>query len=294
VFAVILNPGSGGLGRPRLRAEVEQLFRHAGIEADIHELGRTHEITTTAQEVLRTRPDAIVAGGGDGTISAVAAVVSGTPTPLGVLPLGTLNHFAKDAHIPLDLPKAVQVIAGGHVKRIDVGRVNERTFVNNCSIGVYPSVVETRQRLREGGHSKWSAFALAMVRVLQREDGLSIRLEVDRTKIVAQTPFVFVGNNEYLVEGIKLGARTRLDGGRLYAYFAPPVRTRDLPKLFARAVFGRARREHALESISAAELWVDVPLAREVSVACDGELLTLATPLRYRSCPGALRLLSPA
>ena len=91
---------------------------------------------------------------------------------------------------------------------------------------------------------------------------MTIRLEGDRTRIVARTPFVFVGNNEYLAEGIRLGARTRLDAGRLYAYFAPPVRTRDLPKLFAHALFGFARREHALESMSGRELWIDTPSCR--------------------------------
>lgn len=148
--------------------------------------------------------------------------------------------------------------------------------------------------MRQLGHWKWTAFAKATFDVLQHEDGVSISLESDRARIIAQTPFLFVGNNEYQGEGIHLGARLRLDGGRLYAYFAPPVRTRDLPKLFAQALLGYARQEHALESISAEELWVDTPSAREMKVACDGELLTLKPPLHYRSWPGALNVITPA
>ena len=294
MFAVLLNTASGPTNRALLREDIEKLFAEAGAEARVREL--THpscDIALAARQALDEHPEALVAGGGDGTVSAIASVLSGTPTPLGVLPLGTLNHFAKDTGIPLDLPGAVRTIAERRTRRVDVGRVNDRIFVNNSSIGVYPSLVEARERLRERGMSKWTAQVLAAADVLRREGEVTIRLERDRTRIAVRTPFVFVGNNEYLVEGIRLGARTRLDAGLLYAYFAPPVRTRDLPKLFARALFGIARREHALESISGRELWIDTPFAPAFQVACDGEVLTLASPLHYESWPGALTVFAP-
>lgn len=276
-----------------MRAHIEELFRKHGADVTIREVA-PQDIALAARDALKDHPDAIVAGGGDGTVSAVASALAGGSTPLGVLPLGTLNHFAKDLHIPVDVDKAVQTIAQRHVKRVDVGRVGDRIFINNASIGLYPSIVERRERLRRLGHAKWTAFALATRDVLRRGDEVSIRLESHDTAIAARTPFLFVGNNEYLVEGIHLGARTRLDGGRLSAYFAPPVRTRDLPKLFARALFGYARREHALEVLSAAELWVGTPDGRRMKVACDGELLALSTPLHFRAWPGALAVIVPA
>jgi diacylglycerol kinase family enzyme len=294
MIAIVLNPASGVARRPRLREEVEELFRDAGLDARVREPADPRGIASAARVALDARPEAVVAGGGDGTVSAVAAALAGSSTPLGVLPLGTLNHFAKDAGIPLDHQKAVQTIAARHSKRVDVGRVNDRIFINNSSIGVYPSFVASRERLRQQGHSKWAAFAMATADVLRRDGEVAIRLEGDLARIGGRTPFVFVGNNEYFVEGLKLGGRTRLDAGRLHAYFAPPVRTRHLPKLFAQAVFGYARRDHALESVSGTELWIDTPLTPTIKVACDGELLTLATPLHYRSWPGALALLAPA
>ena len=166
--------------------------------------------------------------------------------------------------------------------------------MNNSSIGIYPRIIEVRERLRQLGYWKWTAFAKATFDVLRHEDEVSLSLESDRARIIARTPFLFVGNNEYQGEGIHLGARLRLDGGRLHAYFAPPVRTRDLPKLLAYALLGYARQEHALESISAEELWVDTPSACQVKVACDGELVTLKPPLHYRSWPGALNVITPA
>jgi diacylglycerol kinase family enzyme len=293
MIAIVLNPASGVARRPRLREEVDELFRDAGIDARIRELADPRGATSAARVALDAHPEAVVAGGGDGTVSAIAAALAGTSTPLGVLPLGTLNHFAKDAGIPLDLRKAVQTVAARHLKRVDVARVNDRIFINNSSIGVYPSFVASRERLRQQGHAKWAAFALATAEVLRRDGEVAIRLEGDLARIGTRTPFVFVGNNEYFAEGLMLGGRTRLDAGRLHAYFAPPVRTRHLPKLFAQALFGYARRDHALECLAGTELWVDTPLTPTINVACDGELLTLATPLHYRSWPGALTVLAP-
>jgi diacylglycerol kinase family enzyme len=294
MIAIVLNPASGVKRRPRLREDIEELFHSAGIDVRVHELDRPDDISQAVCEALDSHPDALVAGGGDGTVSAVASALAGTATPMGVLPLGTLNHFAKAAGIPLDLQEAVQAVVAGRTKRVDVGRVGDRLFVNNASIGIYPSIVESRERLRRQGRSKWAALALATADVLRRDEEVTIHLERDSTKIIARTPFVFVGNNEYLVEGFRIGARTRLDAGRLHAYFAPPVQTRDLPKLFAQSLFGHARRDHALESIEGRELWADTPLARSIDVACDGELLTLKTPLHFRSCPGALLVFAPA
>jgi diacylglycerol kinase family enzyme len=293
MVVILLNPASG-VSRPRLRETIAGLFRDAGVDARIHDLPAPHDLATAAREALDTHADAIIAGGGDGTISSVAAALAGTSTPLGILPLGTLNHFAKDAGIPLDLQKAVEVIAARSIRRVDVALVNDRIFINNASIGVYPSFVASRERLRAEGRSRWAALALATADVLRRDGEMVIRLQNDRARIAAQTPFVFVGNNEYVAEGLNLGGRTRLDSGRLYAYYAPPVRTRHLPKLFAHALSGSARRDHALETMAATELWIDTPLARTIRVACDGELLTLAAPLHYRSWPGALALLAPA
>jgi diacylglycerol kinase family enzyme len=294
MIAIVLNPASGVARRPGLREEVETLCREAGLDARIHEPADPRELCIAAREALDAHSEAVVAGGGDGTVSAVASVLAGTPTPLGVLPLGTLNHFAKGAGIPLDLEQAVQTIAARRTRYVDVARVNDHVFINNASIGVYPSIVASRERLRRQGRSKWVALALATADVLRRGGEVAIRLQADRARIAARTPFVFVGNNEYLVEGLNLGTRARLDSGQLYAYFAPPVRTRHLPKLFAHALFGYARRDHALQTMASSELWIDTPLTPEIKVACDGELRTLATPLHFRSWPGALALLAPA
>ena len=293
VIALVLNTASGQMRRAGLRDEIEALCRQAGLDAHIREVREGPKIRAAAREALAANPEAVVAGGGDGTVSAVASVLAGQPVPLGVLPLGTLNHFAQDLRIPIDLEQAMGIIAARRPKRIDVGWVNGCIFVNNSSIGVYPSIVEGREQLRQRGRSKWVALVLASLEVLRRDDELAIRLEADQTKMLARTPFVVVGNNEYLAEGARIGGRLRLDGHQLHAYFAPPVRTRHLPRLVAHALFGRARPERVLKSLAATEMWIDTLFASNVTVACDGELQRFTTPLHYRSWPDALSVLAP-
>jgi diacylglycerol kinase family enzyme len=278
------------------------LFAAAGVEAQIVLLPSGAPAAAAARKAADAGACAIVAGGGDGTVSAVASVVVGTDRALGVLPLGTLNHFAKDAGIPLDLEAAVATIVAGHTKRVDTGEVNGQTFVNNASIGIYPDIVVERERLRQLGHRKWIALAIASARILRRYRRLVVRLAAPRqgsgqagdTTDRARTAFVFVGNNEYQVDGLSLGARDRLDGGQLFAYFAPRVHTRELPKLLALALAGRAREQNALESIAATELHVGTPGRRRLRVGVDGEVMLMRVPLHFFARPASLRVLVPA
>src|SRR5207249_1483105 len=116
--------------------KLRALFRDAGLEARILVAGNGGEIHALAEEAMRDRPAVIVAAGGDGTLSAVADAVRGTDTALGLIPLGTANHFPRDLGIPVDTAEAVRIIADGHRATIDVGEVNGVSFVNNSSLGL--------------------------------------------------------------------------------------------------------------------------------------------------------------
>jgi diacylglycerol kinase family enzyme len=294
-IAVILNASAGTAHKhPHIDTELGDLFRAAGCDAEIIQL-RTGQDPTGAARDASARVSIVVAVGGDGTVSAVAAGVVGSPAALGILPLGTLNHFAKDLHIPLDLREAVAVVAARHVQRVDVGEVNGRIFINNSSIGLYPGIVEEREKLRREGHGKWPAMALATFRVVRRFRGVAARIDIDGRQKTWRTPFVVVGNNQYTLEGIGLGARTQLDRGQLFVYLSPRARARDLPMLIARAVIGRASLSGAFEIVAATELTVETRTrtARRIRVALDGEVLTMSAPLRYRLRPGALPVVVP-
>jgi diacylglycerol kinase family enzyme len=294
MIVVLLNPASGVAATQDRSARVRQSFAAAGADARIVELRSGAEAPDAARSAIAQGASAVVAGGGDGTVSSVASVLVGSETPLGVLPLGTLNHFAKDAGIPQDLEAAVAVVVAAHVVSVDVGEVNGRTFVNNSSIGVYPDIVVEREKLRQQGYRKWTAFALASTRILRRYRGLVVRLATPDTAVRTRTTFLFVGNNVYETEGLNLGARARLDGGQLAAYLAPRVHTRDLPKLLVLALAGRASGHQQLETFITDGLHVHTPGRRRLRVAIDGEVTVMARPLQYRIRPKSLRVIVPA
>jgi diacylglycerol kinase family enzyme len=288
---VLLNPAAGGVHLRGPDGEIAKLFAAAGCRAEVHVLQRGHDPADAAR-AASAAGSIVVAAGGDGTVSRVAAGVVEADGTLGVLPLGTLNHFAKDLHIPLELDAAVQVVATGRIGRVDVGQVNHRVFVNNSSIGLYPSIVHVRDQLRRQGHLKWTAMAIATARVLRRYRGVRVRIDGGGRERVWRTPFVFVGNNEYTVDGINLGSRGSLDRGRLFVYLAPRVRTRELPLLLLKALAGRAGRSGDFEIVSSTELRIDTRKRhRRVRVALDGEVMKLATPLLYRTRPAALKVM---
>jgi diacylglycerol kinase family enzyme len=295
---VFLNASAGGDDKSGMAAQVQKLFADRGLVADVRMLEPGQDLVSRVRDGVRGACLA-VAGGGDGTINLVASAIDGTAARLGVLPLGTLNHFAKDLGIPLGLEQAIGVIAAGAARPVDVGDVNGRVFLNNSSIGVYPSIVQARDALQQAGHRKWPAFAIAAARVLRRQSRISVRMQADGQPSTWRTPFVMVGNNEYDVTGLRIAGRSRLDAGRLFAYVAPHVRVLDLPKAIALEWFGRLLHRDAaapahFRMIDARELWIEMAGPRSVEVAIDGEVITASLPLHYRSRPGALQVFCPA
>src|SRR3712207_2666906 len=160
---VILNRAAGTSAKTEaIDARVREAFAAAGAEAQIEHPSERQDLSAVIERAARGDGEVVVAGGGDGTVSAVASALAGSGKTLGVLPLGTLNHFAKDLAIPLDLGAAVETIVRGRVAEVDVGEVNGRVFINNSSLGLYPQIVAHRQEQQEQlARGKWAAFAWA-------------------------------------------------------------------------------------------------------------------------------------
>ncbi|HUS23316.1 MAG TPA: diacylglycerol kinase family protein [Candidatus Binatia bacterium] len=291
-IVVILNASAGGSPRGHSADEVAALFRARGVEAEVWLADGGSQIRAAARRAAQARPAAVVAGGGDGTVNAVAAELLGKDVALGVLPLGTLNHFAKDVGIPLELAAAVAAIVAGHTRRIDVGCVNERIFLNNSSLGLYPAMVREREARRDRGWSKWIAFAWASVKTLLALPFVRARIDLDGHPQQRRSPFVFIGNNRYRLNGAQAGRRDDVEGGELSLYTAPHQGRLGLLRLMLRALTGRLRPGRDLEAHTAREIVIRTSRARQ-RVSTDGELCWLETPLRYRVKPAALRVLAP-
>ena len=219
---------------------------------------------------------------------------------MGVLPVGTLNHFAKDLGLPMDLATAVdtnaRALRDGRVACVDVGRVNGRVFVNNSSIGFYPRVVRRRDKLRERlFRNKWVAMLFALYTSLRRYPELDVSLELGAEPphvVHRRTPFVFVGNNRYALHLFALGGRTRLDAGELCVYMAQHPGRFGTLKLVLLALFRRLKQARDFDELLLGQAVVNTP-KRRLAVALDGEIVYLRPPLRYEVLPGSLKVLAP-
>jgi diacylglycerol kinase family enzyme len=295
---VLLNSSAGtaaGKERDDLRAELEAAFRKHEVSASFEFVPGSKLRAAAERAVQRAAAgqiDAIVAGGGDGTIHTVASAVAGTDIPLGIIALGTLNHFAKDLKIPLLIDDAVAVIAGGAHRSVDVGEVNGEIFINNSSIGIYPYVVLDRERRRKRlGWSKWTAMIIAGFRAFWSLRLRRLRIRAQNWQEACRSPCVFVGNNEYHLKGSSFGSRERLDGGELCLFVAREQSRLALLWLAVRCVAGLVdQRDLRIFAVPAVEI---SSRRKRLLVAFDGEIRWMQTPLHYRIRPAALRVLAP-
>jgi diacylglycerol kinase family enzyme len=220
---------------------------------------------------LARAADADVLGmaGGDGSLGAVAQVAIERDLPFVCLPWGTRNHFAADAGLPVDDALGAIAAFGGAERRVDVGRIGERIFLNNVSLGIYARLVHRRERRRRRNDDFARLRALATS--LWHDRRWTRRFRVDGQPIHASV--VLVANNKYLAELTSLGERERLDGGVLALYAARGFRRLQWTE--------RTAERFRIET------------GRAMHAAVDGEPTVLASPLELRVDPGALRLLVP-
>jgi diacylglycerol kinase family enzyme len=292
---VLLNSGAGTFSAYR-RTSGERLIadalRSVSIDADLRVV-RGARLAAEAEVAAKAPVDVVVAGGGDGTLSTVAGVLAGKPMPLGILPLGTFNHFAKDLGIPLDLEGAAGVIAARSIGSVDVGEVNNRVFINNSSLGIYPRIVLERETLRRRHRVRqWFAMAWAVFKVFRRFPMVSVRIGTGDTTLLRKTPLVFIGNNQYQLDLLHVGSRPCLDRGELSLYVANAHNRWGMLKLTVRSLLGGLDQTRDFNSFCLSSCSIE-SRHRRLHVAADGEVMKAVTPLHYRIRAGALRVCLP-
>jgi len=289
---ILLNPGSGAGSADDVSRLLLSMAERAGVQARVEVLDDPALVPALVDRALASGVTTVVAGGGDGTVSSVAGCLVDRDAALGVLPLGTLNHFAKDLGLPLEAETAMAVVLAGHVAQVDVGEVNGRIFLNNSSIGLYPRMVRLRQRAEAHGWRKWVVATRAAFAVMRHRTDLGVRLEADGVATSLRTPMVFIGNNAYRMQGLDAGSRESLDGGVLSLYVLRVRGWGGLLRAAWQVIAGKVEEGDALNTFEVAEATVDLRSER-VPVALDGEVVPLTTPLQYRVRPRALRVLVP-
>ncbi|HEY7005251.1 MAG TPA: diacylglycerol kinase family protein [Sphingomicrobium sp.] len=291
---VLLNRGGGALARdPALADKVADALRKAGLDAKI-ELLSGGDCGVRCRAVAGRGDPLVIVGGGDGTISAAASALAGTETKLGIFPLGTLNHFARDLGIPADLDEAAALIASMKERRVDVAEMNGQVFINNSAIGLYPLMVVDRDVQRKRlGRSKRLAMIVASLRTLMRfnHHRLTLTINEERTGRV-DTPLLFVGNNDYRIDFGAPGHRESLDDGQLCVLVMRKKTRSGFLAASLRAFFGRSRKDDMVRLDNVERLRVSLRRSHVV-VSMDGEVESAEPPLDYRIRKQALRVIAP-
>ena len=287
---VIYNDASGNGNAKSLRPQIEKELKLQGLPAEVIEL--TNPIWRHKVDLAVGRGnELVVAAGGDGTVNAVASLLTGSSTVLGVLPVGTLNHFAHDAGIPASIPEAVKVLSTGINRKIDTGQVNGRIFLNNSSIGLYPQLVKRRSR-RNWFPNKQFASLLAALELIRGDHSMAVKLTVDGATRIVKSPFIFVGNNDYEIQRFGFSNRSSLRRGRICVYVIHQSGPWGLFKIAVRAFLGLGHPEKSFDASTgiSAEALLKRPT---VDIALDGEITEMSTPISWNTWPRSLNVRLP-
>lgn len=297
VYLVLVNAKSGTVrdkGASALKSELEQAFSDHDAEAEIHlfDPRDTNDEIEAARK--RARPgDVIVVGGGDGTLSCAAGLLAGSKTTMAVLPLGTMNLFARAIEMPLDPVEAVGAIVTASRKEIDLLEINGRTGLMHASIGLQPKIIRIREALPyRTRFSRLLNGLIAWARVTRRPKRLRIRGEMNHQSFDALASAVLVSNN-VMPEGLaETPVSHNLSGGKIGIYVMTTRKRSEIVRLLLETSLGAWRNSDLVEEFTTRSVEIDTG-KDNLLVSLDGELVRFSTPLRIRIVPRALRVLMP-
>ena len=292
---VIINARSGPKIRVSRHLAIARLFNESGVNARIVVASSGADVPRLATEAARGHCDVLVAAGGDGTISGVASALIGTGKPLGVIPFGTFNLFAKNRGIPLDMKSAVYTVLNGQTTTINVGEVNGHFFLSNSSMGRYSLVLRQRNKAyRRFGRSRIVAFLASGAALLRRPLLMSIRMQADnREEHISHGEFVFVCNNRHQLELYNIRGGRCLDADAFSVLVSEPIGRLQMLKLGVEMLFRRMGQAEGYQASCARELHIE-SRRRRLDVVVDGEIKIMNSPLHYQLRPGALQVIVPA
>lgn len=295
----IINAASGHHDSDATRQLIETALRTNGRTGELL-FARPQDLARVAQQAAATacaRHSAVVAVGGDGTINSVAQAAHALGCAMGVLPQGTFNYFARTHGIPNEAALAAQTLLSCEPVPVQVGLINERVFLVNASLGLYPELLQDREAYKTRfGRSRVVAFAAALVTLLGRHRQLRLRIERGTQVRNVTTPTLFVGNNQLQLEQVGLAQASALDHGFLAAVMLRPIGSLAMLWLLLRGSFGILGEADTVESFQFHRMRVKPRLAwvaGSVKVAFDGEVSWMHAPIEFRVSPKPLYLIKP-
>ena len=295
---IVLNAGSGSHDVETREATIRGVLAQAGRWHDIRRVDNPQQLPALAQRAValaQQQQGIVVAAGGDGTINAVVQAVLNSGLPFGVLPQGTFNYFSRTHGIPADTAAATSVLLDATVCPVQVGLINDRVFLVNASLGLYPTLLEDREAYkRQFGRSRFVALCAGVVTLLREHRQLLIGLEHAGETRVLRTPTLVVGNNPLQLKQLGIPEASAVQQGQLAAIAVRPISTLAMCWLLLRGALGKLGEADNVVTFAFERLTVRPYGRRRIKVAMDGEVAWLNTPLVFQIAPRALQLLVPA
>lgn len=297
----VINAGAGAQDVDAKRAVIESALASHGRKGELlvcqpADLPRAAARAAAAAMAQRS---AVVAVGGDGSLNAVAQAAHAAGCAMGVMPYGTFNYFARTHGIPTDPAAAAQLLLDAHPQPVQVGAINDRVFLVNASLGIYPELLQDREAFKARfGRSRWVALVAACATLLRAQRRLRLHIEQgDRVRDV-QTLTLFVGNNRLQLEQFGADPEDTVAGtpghGSMAALMLRPIGTWSMLGLLLHGAMGRLGEAAGVESFEFHHLVVRprlLPGRREVMVAFDGEVARMRAPIDFRVLEQPLYLL---
>ncbi|MCB1676168.1 MAG: hypothetical protein KDI01_07745 [Halioglobus sp.] len=296
-FFVILNSSSGHGDVDAACAAIESVLAISQRPFEllpVRDGSELPRIASRAVDQARRRHGIVVAAGGDGTLNTVCEALIGTGVPLGVVPLGTFNYFARNQGLPLNTEEATRALLDACIEPVQVGELNHRMFLVNASLGLYPQLLEDRETYkRRLGRNRLVALVSALVTLLHAHRTLVVQIETKGESINVWTVSLVVANNALQLEhvGVELGSALRR--GRLVAMMVKPMGTLALYGLLLRGLLRRLGEAENLDSFSFTQMSVCRGRGRRIKVALDGEVSWMRLPLQFNVAAHTLPLLVP-
>jgi len=297
---IVLNVGSGSNDAVASREIIEAVLTQAGREhlvRVVEDPAQLHNIARQTVEQARSRGGVVVVAGGDGTINAVAQATLGSGCPFGVLPQGTFNYFSRTHGIPSDTTEAMRLLLTARAHPVQVGLVNDRVFLVNASMGLYPQLLENREAYKQQfGRNRLVAFWSGLITLLREHRQLRLLIEHRGETRDMRTPTLFVSNNRLQLEQIGIPQARLLEQGLLAAITLRPVGTLTMLWLLVRGAFGQLGEADSVTHFAFKRISVTPAMpygTHRVKIATDGEIVWLQAPIEFRVAPESLYLLKP-
>lgn len=295
---IVFNAGSGSGDAQETRGAIEAACRAAGRTLELLVVDGPDRIGGLAAEAVRGARAAggiVVAAGGDGTINAVAQAALGSGCAFGVLPRGTFNYFSRVHGISSEPDVALRQLLSEQARPVQVGLVNDRVFLVNASLGLYPKLLEDREAYKKQyGRSRVVAFGAALATLMGAHRGWHLEVDADGEHRKLHTTTLFVGNNALQMQQIGVAEGEAIDRGELAAIALRPVSRLVMAWLLLRGAVGRLGEAERVLSFPVQTLNVASARGpRRVKVATDGEVVWMRLPLQFRVAPEPLWLIKP-